>query len=101
MTLNLNLAGLWSVSPFAVARTLNLCFPGLTLYLILPELQAFQFFLSSLHLNVEPATVEVNLNFAVPFFASITFFFFGCLVIAVSGVTGGGAGLKPTGVENP
>ena len=65
-TLNFFTAGVGSVLPAAsIARTLKTCLPGFSPLYFFGERQVLNGLRSSLHWKVEPASVEVNLNFAV------------------------------------
>ena len=82
VTLNLYFAGVWSGLPaVSVAKTWNLCLPGSRPLYFAFEVQTSNAPLSSLHSNVEPASLELNLNFAFVFGD----FFFGPFSIVVSG----------------
>ncbi len=81
LTFQLSLAGVGSTFPAtSLARTSKLCLPFFT-FSVSGEVHAWKGPSSSLHSNVEPASVEVNSKVAVFFFVLSL----GCFVIWVSG----------------
>lgn len=65
----------------STARTISLCLPSRSFFGLKGEVQDLNAFPSSEHWNVDPGSLDVNLNFG----RRLVVFFFGPLVIAVSG----------------
>ena len=85
--MNFLTAGAESATPLGpIALTFRTCLPSLSLGGLNDDGQDANGPLSTLHWKVEPAWVEVNLNFG----RRLVVFFFGPFVIVVSGAAGWG-----------